>query len=140
MLRLGLVAKFAERPIRFRSTTATSLLTMTRQEALAKLSRIILLNAAALQQALNYCATNGIGAFRIGSDILPRKTHPDVGYDVAELPQAEELVACFRACGDFARQHDLRLSFHPSQFTLLSSADAGVTERSLVEIEYQAEV
>ena len=140
MLRLGLVAKFAHRAIHFRSTTATSLLKMDREAALDKLSRLILQNAAALQQALTYCTANGIGAFRIGSGILPLKTHPEAGYEVTQLPQAEEIVARFKACGYFAQEHDLRLSFHPSQFTLLSSADAGVTERSLAEIEYQAEV
>jgi UV DNA damage endonuclease len=113
---------------------------MERQSALEKVSGLVLENVAALQQALAFCANNGIGAFRISSDILPIKTHPQAGYEVEELPHATEIVQKFRACGAFAREHDLRLSMHPGQFTLLSSADEGVTRRSLADIEYHAEV
>ncbi len=140
MLRLGLVSKFAHRPIQFRSTTATHLLTMDRRAGLKKLSRLILENAAALRQALAFCAANGIGAFRIGSGVLPLKTHPDVGYEVQDLPAAAQIVERFKACGDYAKEHDLRVSFHPGQFTLLSSSDANVTANSLSDLEYHAQV
>lgn len=140
MLRLGLVAKFAQRPIRFRTTTATHLLKMERRDALEKVSGLVLQNVDALREALAFCANNGIGAFRISSDILPIKTHPHAGYEVEELPLAEEIVHKFRECGAYARLHNLRLSMHPGQFTLLSSADEGVTRRSLADLEYHAQV
>jgi UV DNA damage endonuclease len=38
----------------------------------------------------------------------------------------------------FARQHDLRLSFHPDQFVVLSSPHAAVVANSIRELEYQA--
>ena len=140
MLRLGLVCKFEQAPIRFRTTTATSLLRMEREAALEKLARLVEENALALQQALVYCQANGIGSFRINSNILPVKTHPEAGYAVADLPHADRLVALFRDCGTYAAEHNLRLVFHPGQFTLLSSPDAGVTARSVADIEYHAEV
>lgn len=138
MLRLGLVSKFAHRPIQFRSTTATHLLTLDRRAGLKKLSGLILENATALQQALAFCAANGIGAFRIGSGVLPLMTHPDVGYEVENLPEAEQIVERFKACGAYAKEHDLRVSFHPGQFTLLSSSDADVVGNALADLEYHA--
>jgi UV DNA damage endonuclease len=97
-------------------------------------------NADALYRALAFCAANGIGAFRINSQILPVKTHPDVGYDLHELPQGDRIVARFKQCGDFSRQNHIRTSFHPDQFLVLSSPDAGVVKRSLADLEYHAQV
>lgn len=138
MIRLGLVCKFLEAPIKFRSTTATHILSLERQEALDKLSNLCLHNAHSLQEALAFCIRNGIGDFRVSSDVLPVKTHPDAGYEIEELPQAEMIVESFRAAGRLAEQHNLRLSMHPGQFTLLSSEDEGVIERSVADLEYHA--
>lgn len=140
MVRLGLCCKFAEQPIRFRTTTASSLLRLSRRDALRKVADLCLANAAALREALMFCAGHGIGAFRINSQILPVKTHPEAGYAVEDLPDAECIKRDFRACGRLAARLGIRTLFHPDQFVVLSSVDAGTTGRSLAEIEYQAEV
>lgn len=90
--------------------------------------------------ALTFCAGNHIGAFRVNSRILPLKTHPDIGYAMEDLPESEEIINRFKTCGAFARQHDLRLLFHPDQFILLSSPKSEINDRSIAELEYQAEV
>jgi UV DNA damage endonuclease len=140
MIRLGLCCKFLREPITFRTTTATSLLKLERQAALEKVSQICLENAIALQKALQYCADHHIGAFRLNSQILPVKTHPKAGYDIAELPDTQQILAQFRRSSEFARKHNLRLSFHPDQFVVLSSPNPDVVSRSVAELEYQAEV
>ncbi len=139
-LRLGLCCQFASEPIKFRTTTVTAMLRLGQRERLARLAELCLINANALLAALGYCAAHGIGAFRVNSQILPVKTHPTAGYDVGELPGSADLVARFRACGEFARHHDLRLSFHPDQFVVLNSPNPKTLENSLAELDYQAEV
>jgi len=139
-MRLGLCCTFRDEPIKFVNTTATAVSKLPRTEALAKISRLCLANADALLAALRYCAANGIGAFRINSQILPLKTHLTLGYGIAELPQAEVIVSRFRICGSYAASTDLRLSFHPDQFVVLNSLRPEVVEASLRELEYQAEV
>jgi UV DNA damage endonuclease len=59
---------------------------------------------------------------------------------VGELPGGAALVARFRECGEFARHHDLRLSFHPDQFVVLNSPNPKTLAQSLAELAYQAEV
>jgi UV DNA damage endonuclease len=140
MIRLGLCCKFIQEPIKFRRTTATALLELDREAALRKVSELCLANAAALQEALEYCAAHHIGDFRVSSHILPVKTHPKAGYQVKELPDHAEIISRFRACGAFACEHDLRLSFHPGQFTVLNSPKAGVVENAIADLEYHAEV
>lgn len=139
-LRLGLCCQFAREPIAFRTTTVTAMLRLSRPERLARLAELCLTNADALLASLRYCAAQGVGAFRINSQILPVKTHPQAGYDICELPGDKQIVARFRECGTFAREQGLRLSFHPDQFVVLNSPNADTVARSLDELNYQAEV
>ncbi len=139
-IRLGLCCMFRDQPIQFRNTTITAVAKLPRNAALNKLSQLCIANALALRDALEYCAAQGIGCFRIVSQILPVKTHVDYGYELAALPDGDQILQTFEACGAFARAHDIRLSFHPDQFVVLNSPRPDVVERSLAELEYQAEV
>ena len=140
MIRLGLCCIFRDEPINFRTTTATANRKLERSAALAKLSELCLANADALQAALQFCADNGIGCFRINSQILPLKTHPECGYEVSALPNGDEIVRRFKACGKFVRKHKLRTSFHPDQFVVMNSPRPDVVANSISELEYQCEV
>ena len=140
MLRLGLCCKFFREPIAFKDATAAALARLPRDRQLAKLSQLALANAASLRQALAYCATHGIGCFRVSSRILPLQTHPAVGYAVAELPDAEAIATAFVSCGAFARERGLRLTFHPDQFILLSALDPEIIRKSVLDLECQATV
>ncbi len=140
MIRLGLCCIFRDQPIKFVTTTATAIAKMKRPDALAKLSRLCMENAEALLASLQFCAENGIGCFRINSQILPIKTHPTCGYEVADLPEGDEIVRRFKECRQFARKHKLRTCFHPDQFVVLNSHRPEVVESSVGELEYQAEV
>ena len=139
-LRLGLCCQFVGQPIKFRVTTATAILRLPRPAQLARLAELCRANAEALLAALQFCASHGIGAFRILSQILPVKTHPQVGYEMSELPDGADIIARFRACGQFARANHLRLSFHPDQFVVLNSPNPITLANSFAELDYQAEV
>lgn len=113
---------------------------LERAAALAKLSELCLTNADALLASLQFCASHGIGSFRINSQILPLKTHHECGYAMEDLPEGDEIVRRFRTCGEFAKAHDVRTCFHPDQFVVLNSPRSEVVERSVNELEYQSEV
>jgi UV DNA damage endonuclease len=140
MIRFGLCCVFKEEPILFRRVTAAALMRLPPSRRKVKLAEIALANADALLSALTFCGRHGIGCFRVNSQILPLKTHPQLGYDVAKLPEGDAIMARFQACGAFARKHGMRLSFHPDQFVLLNSPRREVVESSLAELAYQAEV
>jgi UV DNA damage endonuclease len=140
VIRLGLCCIFHQEPIKFRTTTATALGRLSPDDGRRKLAALCHDNALALMAALQFCARHGIGAFRVNSQILPLKTHPDLGYQLGALPGGRAIIQRFRACGEFARSAGMRLLFHPDQFVVLSSPNPQVVESSLKEIEYQAEV
>jgi len=139
-IRLGLCCIFKEQPIKFRQTTAKYLSKFSVEEQRNRLSDIGLHNANSLLMALNFCHQHKIGGFRINSQILPLKTHPQLGYDVTDLPQADQIIKKFKDCGEFSRKNDIRTTFHPDQFIVLSSNNPDVVKRSLPDLEYQAEV
>ncbi len=139
-LRFGLCCAFLREPILFRRTTAAFIQKKERGEQLAMLAEICRHNARSLLAAFAYCRDSGIGCFRINSQILPLKTHPALGYAVAELPGGNEIAGMFRQCGAFCRSHGLRATFHPDQFNVLSSPDPDIVQRAVAELSYQAEV
>ena len=140
MIRWGLCCIFREQPIRFRRTTAKYLSKLSPDIRMRHLSDLCLHNADSLLKALQFCQRKGINAFRINSQILPLKTHPQLGYAIEALPHANEILNAFKKCGDYCRQHDLRTSFHPDQFIVLSSPNPDVTRRSIADLKYQAQV
>lgn len=140
MIRLGLCCIFRDQPIRFHTTTAAAIGRMEREAALEKLSRLCLTNAESLHAAIEYCVNNGIGCFRVLSQILPLKTHPQHRYEMADLPEGERIVQLFRRCGLFVRKHKLRTCLHPDQFVVLNSPRAEVVDASIAELEYHGEV
>ena len=140
MIRLGLCCIFRDQSIKFRTTTAAAIARMKRDDGLAKLSALCMANADALLASLQFCADNGIGCFRINSQILPLKTHPECGYEVGDLPDGDEIIRRFKKCKRFAKRYKLRTCFHPDQFVVLNSPRPDVVEKSIEELEYQAEV
>ncbi len=140
MIRFGLCCIFKAQPIKFRQTTARVLRKYDRIEQLARLSELALHNASSLLKALEFVRENDIGAFRVLSQILPLYTQPEVGYTLNDLPAAQEIKSKYADAQDFVQKYDIRLSFHPDQFVVLSSPNPQVVENSIRELAYQCEV
>jgi len=140
VIRLGLCCIFVNAPIRFRRTTAAHQAKFGRTEQLRNLAALCMHNAQELFKALTYCHDHEIGAFRINSQILPLYTHPSQGYQIKDLPGSNDIVDAYLQCGNFARRHDIRTSFHPDQFVVIASPRPEVRKKSVEELLYQAKV
>ena len=73
---------------------------------------------------------------RIGSDILPVYTHNDWQYFWRRPDVIAYCEKHFRTVGNIARLRNVRLSFHPGQFTVLASDNPDIVDRSIEEFEY----
>ncbi|HUQ06804.1 MAG TPA: UV DNA damage repair endonuclease UvsE [Kofleriaceae bacterium] len=139
MVRLGLCCTFLDEPIRFRTTTARYASTLTPAKRRTFLEELSLHNAAALRAAIEWCATHGVGAFRVQSGLLPLYTHPSLGWTLATRMGArvrEQLVAVDRV----RVRTGVRLSFHPDQFVVPGSVRPETVAMALRELEYLGEV
>lgn len=139
-MRFGLCCLFMNEPVTFRTTTAKALAPLDRAAQLRKLSAISRHNSESLLLAVRSADRLGIGAFRVMSPLFPRMTHPEVGYRLEDLPEGEVIAQLLTETRNFCRAHDLRLSFHPDQFVVLSSPHPEVVKSSLRELVYQGEI
>jgi UV DNA damage endonuclease len=89
-------------------------------------------NLNCLLRILEFNVAQGMLFFRIGSGIVPFGSHP-----VNTFPWQTHFAAEFREVGDYIKAHNMRVSFHPDQFVVLNSPDAGIVERSIAELVYQ---
>lgn len=90
-----------------------------------------------LDAIFDYLAKHRIHMYRMSSDLAPYATHPD-------MPQfhgmVKESASELSAMGAKARQLDIRLSFHPSQYVILNSPDPKLTFKSAWDLTSQAEM
>lgn len=140
MIRLGLCCKFFKEPIHFRTLTATHIKKFKRVVQLQRISEICLHNANALLASVDYCTHSKIGCFRVNSQFLPLKTHPEVGYDIDQLPDIIQIKKIFNHIRLKAKNDNIRLSFHPDQFVVLNAKDQLIVQKSIEELDYQSEI
>ncbi|GGF54174.1 UV DNA damage endonuclease [Paracoccus acridae] len=86
---------------------------------------------------LDYLVEVGIDMYRLSSDLAPYATHPDMPQFHGMVAESDAELA---ALGRKARDLDIRLSFHPSQFVLLNSPDPALTAKSIWDLASQAEM
>jgi len=140
VIRFGVCCLFKKVDIKFKIATAKRLLSLEKPIRINKISELCLSNVKNLSKALEFLNSKGIKAFRISSRIFPLYTHPECGYKIEQLKDNKEIFTTLNLVNNYAKVNDIRLSFHPDQFVLLSSSNPGILERSLSELEYQAMV
>lgn len=77
---------------------------------------------------------------RLSSDILPVYTESSWRYFWRQADVVQYLERHFRAVGEAAKVHNVRVSFHPGQFCVLASENPQIVENSIAEFEYHADM
>ena len=77
---------------------------------------------------------------RISSDLLPAYTEPTWSWFWRDADVVSYAEKHFMEIGECARSSNVRLSFHPGQFTVLASINDGIVNRSIEEFEYHADM
>jgi UV DNA damage endonuclease len=90
-----------------------------------------------LCDVLLYLRRHGIPMYRMTSDLAPYVTHPGMPQFHNMVRESARDLAHF---GKLAREADVRLSFHPSQFIVLNSENDSLTRKSMWDLDSQAEM
>lgn len=124
------------------TTTITWLNSQTKDKAAERLWEILQKNTDAVLAQLKWLSKYPVGArmMRVSSDLLPAYTHDDWSWWYWQPDVVHELETRFARIGEFSRQHDIRLSFHPGQFCVLASENPEIVERSIHEFEYHCDL
>jgi UV DNA damage endonuclease len=131
-----------QRPLNTKSTTVQWLNRQSRADAEQRLWDIMVHNINSFKELVKYVSTlpQGRRMVRLGSDCLPVYTHKDWGYYWRQTDIRSYCDRHFAQVGEIARANDIRLSFHPGQFTVLASDTPEIVERSIEEFEYHADM
>lgn len=139
-MKLGFACKYlnsdAKQFFPFRATTRKRFLSLDHDARNALLRDISQTNLNQLYLALEKLAAEpeALRMMRIGSDLLPLYTVPEATALFNDfLP---EFYPLFARCGELARASNIRLSFHPGQYTVLASENPDVVKRALEDVEY----
>jgi UV DNA damage endonuclease len=92
-------------------------------------------NLTCLFKILQFNARRDLLFFRITSDLVPFASH-----QINKFKWQNHFRRNFEKIGKFIRDHNMRISMHPDQFTLINSLDTVIFKRSIAELKYHAEV
>jgi UV DNA damage repair endonuclease len=124
------------------STTVSWLNRQTQDDAVQKLHDLMVGNIEAIRKLIERVGEldENLRMVRLGSDILPVYTQQDWSW-FWRLPATREYCEReFGKVGAMARKNNVRLSFHPGQFTVLASESDDIVNRSIEEFEYHADM
>ena len=116
------------------------LLTVEKKDE-AKIIEVMWHNIRLLRKIIDYNIKHNIYVYRVSSDIIPFCTQPYVKEIYKEyVLQNKEMRSYFSDIAILQQQYQLRLSIHPGQFNVLASPKKEVVERSIAEINAQADL
>ena len=114
-----------------KTLTFTRYSTLPKTERMEKLKSITAINLQHTKRILYYNIAHEIELYRFSSSLVPLATHPEVMWDFL-TPFKKE----WEEIGDIIRHFNLRVSFHPNQFTLFTSPREEVTINAVKDMEY----
>ena len=138
----GIDAKDDAKKYNTGSTTVAWLNRQSKDVAEQKLWDLMVQNIEAVRKLVERVGNldSHLRMVRIGSDILPAYTHADWSYFWLRRDVIDYLESRYAVVGNIARANNVRLSFHPGQFTVLASNNEGIVQKSIEEFEYHADM
>jgi UV DNA damage endonuclease len=146
--RIGYACKYVDhngetvKDLNYKSTTVAWLNRQTRDVATQRLWDIMEHNLSATKLVIAKVGSwvPELRMMRLGSDMLPVYTHADWSWFWQQSAVRDHLERKLAEIGNLARRLDVRLSFHPGQFTVLSSESDDIVRRSIEEFEYHVDM
>ncbi len=100
-----------------------------------RLEKLIAHNLAAMENMLDYNIRHGIKMYRISSDIVPFASDLETN----QMDWVDLFEETLKRLGEKVKAHDIRVSMHPGQYTVLNSTDVGVVERAILDLAYHTQ-
>lgn len=114
-----------------RALTFTNWKKLDEASRLEKLHSVTEQNLRNTLRILHYNIAHEIEVYRMSSSLIPLAAHPEVEWDY--ISPFKDL---FLEIGTLVKKHEMRVSFHPGQFTLFTSPQEHVTKNAIVDMTY----
>lgn len=126
-----------EQKIKFNVMTYAQYKKLGKKPAMKILADRSLNNIKTIHAILQECAKNKWN-YRIGSNVFPLMTHPDLDFTVDDFYNADDIHAEFDAASQTIINHNIRCSMHPDQFVVPASPNFKVVDNSIRDLEQHA--
>jgi len=126
-----------EQKIKFNVMTYAQYKKLGKTDAMKVLADRSLNNIKTIHSIIKECLKNGWN-YRIGSNVFPLMTHPDLNFTVDDFYNASEIYAEFKATAITIKQNNIRCSMHPDQFVVPASPNPKVVKNSIRDLEQHA--
>jgi UV DNA damage endonuclease len=104
--------------------------------AIVRLETIARSNIHHCLRLLKHNAGHGVPFFRLSSRLIPLATHPDLkGWDYISSLEDD-----FKELGRFARDHKMRLDFHPDHFNVINTPKTEIFKSTLINLDYHIRI
>jgi len=128
---------FSERPKKQRITTNRTMIKKTFDaKGIHYASELTLSNVIDLMEIVKWNDENGIKFFRMSSEMFPWASH----YNIDDMPHIQEISKKLKEVGDFAKEHNHRLTFHPGPFNKLASPKENVVKNTITDLEIHGKI
>lgn len=134
--KLGLCCLTVDQPkLKMQTMTRKRFLELDRKLACGQLSGRILNNCRVTFNTIKFCVENNIQHYRLSSSIFPLIGEPNCNVSLKTLGIEEEVKQILFQAGNYAKQNNISLSSHPSQFTVLFSDNEKINNNSIFDLE-----
>jgi UV DNA damage endonuclease len=106
------------------------------ERGLPYVSELSLKNVQDLVKVIEWNNLNGIGMYRMSSDLFPWCSE----YEFSDLPDFEEIKSTLEESGKKAMSGNQRITFHPSPYSVLASQNPSVVQNAIKELRQHAEI
>ena len=113
------------------STNYTYTSYLKEDDNIIKLDNIILSNLEALENLIDYNIKNNIHFFRLSSKLIPLATIKEIDFDYLE-----KYKNIYTRISNKINENNMRIDFHPDQFTVLNSTRKEVIDNTIEILKY----
>jgi len=105
-------------------------------KGLTYVSELVIPNLEDTFKVLKYNLKNNIRVYRMSSDSFPWMSH----YKFEDLPNFNKIQRLLTQIGNFVKDSDIRVSYHPGPFNILGSEKETVVLKTIDELDKHSEL
>lgn len=140
MIRIGYACINTELAEENITVNRTARLNTIEQKGAEFIKSLVLQNLEDLAKVLEWNEKHGLRFYRLSSDMISHLYNEKLSKEIIEAYTLDFARDKLADIGKYARNNAHRLTFHPGQYTLLSSGDPKVIKNAIRDIEIHADI
>ena len=127
--------------LKMQTVTYASFKKLSRQDALKLVSDKTINNLKTTRKIMEYCNdVLQISGYRMTSSLVPLISYKEANFSWSDLPEFDFISKEFKSLGEYSKSVGLRVSFHPGEYTTLTSDNEQSIEASISDLNTHGQI